>query len=210
VPSLSLTKAKSESKPDADVDSLIARLGAWAELTTGGFLYDHKLSAWATYATDTHGDKRIWAGEFEWEPKLHLSQYLGIGSYHSLLTRRNASGQEETTLGYTLTAALHGEAGTVESSAGGAQKEGTFFRFGPRAKLILDPLFHKTLTGSVEYTRLFDVEGDSPEPEYLRAAIIWSPNEGKHWGVRLEYENGGLDMTQERVDQLTAGLQIRF
>jgi hypothetical protein len=210
VPSISMHKTTTDGDPATEVDSLIYRVGGWAGLATGGVSYYQKLSGWVTLGTDTDHGKQVFAGEFDWETTLHLGKNFGIGSYHSLLERPNADAENETYLGYLLTAALHAEAGEIQDPGSSNILPGSFFRVGPRVKLIIDPLFHKTLTASVEYTRLFDIDGDSPEPEYLRAALIWSPNEGKQWSVRLEYEKGGLDLTQERVDQITAGLQVRF
>ena len=209
-PSITFNKLDTSGAPGSEVDQLTFRMGGWGNWFGGSPWFQNKLSVFATYSTDTSFEKSVYAGEFDIHPGLHLGKYAGLGSYHALWSPGNNKGIKNTRLGYQLDLVVHGEGGTVDDAGDSGIAEEGFFRVGPKLELSVFPLFHPDLAWNSKYTYLFDVAGDNKEPSYFKTALVYAPDEAKNWAIQVEYEKGGLDLTKDAVDQITAGITVKF
>jgi hypothetical protein len=209
-PSITFNKLDTSGAPGSEVDQLTFRMGGWGNWFGGDPWFRNKITVFATYSTDTSFEKSVYAGEFDIHPGLHLGKYAGLGSYHALWSPGNNKGINNTRLGYQLDLVIHGEGGTVDDAGDSGIAEEGFFRVGPKLELSVFPFFHPDLTWNSKYTYLFDVAGDNKEPSYFKTALVYAPDEAKNWAIQVEYEKGGLDLTKDAVDQITAGITVKF
>lgn len=212
IPSVSLNKFDNAGADDDEVDQLIFRLGLWSFFTGPKPLFYTQFLGNLTYATDTEFESEVFAGEFDislgWQRILGLEK-LNIGTY-TYLWPSDYKASRDTRLGYQLDFKIHGEFGTVEDAGESEIFEGEFARIGPELKLTVAPIYYDWLSLVIDYGYYFDLRGEAPQNSYFKSALVVSPDKGKTWALQVEYERGGLDVTKEEVEQLTAGFTVKY
>jgi hypothetical protein len=228
VPSVSLTKISSTNPATKNVDSLVYRAGAFATLygpnqTVPEILF----RGWATYATDTHNDSGIVAGEFDIEPRLlfgNSAAAIGYKRWVPLPGKSPGSLELDATTGedktkdweafnYQCRAYLHGEFGSVTSTgANPSLVKGGFFRMGPALELKLGTPYIPRLNLTMSYRYLpaisgagdyYYFEGDVDYALYMNA-------QGQRISLKGSYINGYIDLTSQRAETLLLGLGVTF
>ncbi len=231
IPSISLHKVDTNGKPTNKVDSLIYRLGASARwnLVRESFISEFELRGFGVHATDTDHKASAWVGEFDVEPRLagqDQNARWALGFKASLVPHTPDKDHpiDTSELLYSLRFFGHGESGNVEDSGGDpAVRTGRFFRFGPTARLEVQPCIiarslgmdPQGLTLHVSYAYLPTLSGINPGHDSLfRTGLDWAILKRKDGeqkvSLKLLYEDGGLEITKKPVETFTAGLGITF
>lgn len=224
VPSVSLDRTTTNGDPKDETDSLIYRAGVFGQwLLAGkpghGFHARLNFRGSFTYATDTHGDLQLPAGEFDVEPQMFSSPAWSLGYIGEILydAKRDYDDPKRVTAGYQLRAWLHGEYGSVQhQSAQVTLGREDFSRLGPVAQLrLFFPTVFRGLTMSAEYHYLPTLSGPG-SPDWLFKAgaeltiLDRSDESGPRVSLKADYINGGLDITKDEVNTLTVGLGVLF
>lgn len=211
IPSVSLYKVDTNGDAANKVDSLVFRSGLFAQwLLTGEprKSFHARLNAQGSfaYATDTHGDLGLPAGEIDLEPQIFWNPRWSIGYIGELIPDSSAEpspeGKRPMIFGYQLSLRLHGEYGTVQETSSQVRSAGDFLRIGPAAELQLQfPEFGKGLVLSSEYHYLPTISGLDGRNSLFRAgaelAILdKTAQNGPRLSLKLDYVDGGLDLTK--------------
>jgi hypothetical protein len=97
--------------------------------------------------------------------------------------------------------------------------EQDFFRVGPKVQLRLDPLGFKQLICTISYEYLANLRGYTKNNGLLTVAPELILNKPKDDATSLEtplislkatYQDGGLDLTKQRVQTFLVGLGITY
>jgi hypothetical protein len=222
IPSASFDREINGNDAKKNVDSLIFRLGAFAGLTGVGPFDSLTLRAFGTYGTDFDFRTEIPAAEFELEPTYSDSPTFGIGRKVRLIPfgRVNDPAKAQTILAYQLRLILHGQYGRVVDAGPNMEiPEQDFFRVGPKVQLRLDPLGFKQLICTISYEYLANLSGYTKNNGLLTVAPELILNKPKDDATSLEtplislkatYQDGGLDLTKQRVQTFLVGLGITY
>ena len=145
---------------------------------------------------------------------------FGIGSTYSLneIDDPKSPTGKRTNIAYLLRAYVHSEYGrTTDPGDKMDVSVKDFFRVGPKVELTLDPLFTDRLTASVSYEYLANIAGTSSHNHLFKASAeyrITTADDVKKnpfvplMSLRVTYEDGGIDLTNERVKTLLVGLGV--
>jgi len=164
--------------PKNEVDSLIYRAGLFGQwLVAGGpgsdFHARLNLTGDFTYATDTHYDLSLPAGEFNLEPQIFSSPSLVLGYLGEIVydDQRPYDDPKRVVVGYQLRTWLHGEYGTISTlSEQVPPPANDFARIGPVVQLQLQfPTFLEGLILRVEYHFLPTLSGREGHDSLLKA-----------------------------------------
>ncbi len=218
-PSVSINKVDTNGDPEAESDSLLYRLGAYAQWrfptnTAAGL----QLRSAIVYATDTGHDAEAAGFELELEPRWRLAGFP-IG-YRQILIRKAPlleDGTDMSALEYKLRFWLRAEGGDVQRSEETWETtEGRFLRLGPALELAVTApyfLFHKDLSITVLYSHLEALRGVEEHESFFKATAsleLYKNALGHRISLNADYQNGGLDFTKEQVESFTIGLGVVF
>ena len=222
VPSISLYKVDTNGDPKNEVDSLIYRAGLFGQwLVAGGAGSDFharlNLTGDFTYATDTHYDLSLPAGEFNLEPQIFSSPSLVLGYLGEIVydDQRPYDDPKRVVVGYQLRTWLHGEYGTIQHSSEQVPPPANdFARIGPVVQLqLLFPTFLEGLILRVEYHFLPTLSGREGHDSLLKAGAdlaIFKDKSGARISLKAAYTKGGLDLTKQDVETFTLGLGVLY
>jgi len=219
-PSVSVNRVDTNGDPKKNVDSMLFRLGAYAEwmLLPDGTAALQSRAAFV-FATDTSCQASLPGGEIDIEPRWQNPTFP-IG-FKKVLIRKAPLLEDESDdslLDYQLRGWLHVEGGDVQDNGKSWDPtNGSFFRLGPTVqlqirapKLILGKDFSVTAlysylaaqSGSQEHHSFFKVSGvyDLVKDDVLNHKIA----------LTAEYQEGGLNFTKEDVKTLTLGLGVLY
>jgi hypothetical protein len=225
IPSISFDRETNSTDATKNVDSLIFRVGAYAVLTGVGPFTSLTFRGFGTYGTDFSFHSSTPAAEFELEPAYSDNRFFGIGRRVGLFRIANPDatpgepGTASTTLvNYRLRAYLHAAYGrTVNAGNKPGVSEQDFFRIGPNLELKFERLFTDHLTLKIAYQHFADLVGSSPNHNLLtiEPEFIFNPNDRTATtfskpviSLKASYQNGGVDLTEEKVRTLYVGLGI--
>ncbi len=115
-----------------------------------------------------------------------------------------------------MRAYLHGVYGrTVDAGNKPGVIDQDFFRLGPKVEIKFDKLITTHLTLKVDYEYLADLVGQTHYHGLLsiEPAFVFNPNEEATLtkpiiSLMASYQNGGVDLTKEKVRTLFLGLGI--
>lgn len=211
VPSISLHRVSNRKNPANDVDSLIFRTGLFAE-TAGGpgplSLMVFRLSA--SYASNTHLDDGIVAGELDWEPLTTIPGNLAPARL--IKNGTGEKGKDGSLIEYLWRFYLHSEGGSDQRDTpiSGSRD---FFRAGPNVELTLDPFFSSRLSASVRYGYLYGFAGEPRESHHFLANLAWKlgpKTDPDHLTLNATYEDGDIPLVQEKVKTFLLSLGIKY
>jgi hypothetical protein len=235
IPSISFDRETNNQKKASAIDSLIFRTGVYEKYETGGPLYAQTFRLFGTYGTDFEFRSQNPAMQFEYEPQININKYLGTDSTYSLISvdaakdgqdikepvgiNENDPTAQKTILAYSLRAYLHGEYGNINEPANKIGIiNGDFFRVGPKMEFKLAPFFTKNLSLTASYSYLPDIIGHNQRNDYLELSaeydIITQDMIDKDGltlplvGVKATYDDGGIDLTKQKVQSFLVGLSI--
>lgn len=221
-PSVSFDRETDGKDSSNDKSVLAFRFGGfWKWRGPYPYLTSLTLRLFATYGTDFGFHARLPASEFELEPVIPGRGPFGIGTLHFL--RRSDTTEAEqfslTNIGYQLRFIVHGQFGRVDAVGATPLRKEDFGRLGPKLKLRLDPLFTPRLTCDVNYEWQDDIFGHSPNHGLLSIEPALTLNKPPEDATTLEqpllklsasYQNGGLDLTKQKVRSVMVGLGITY
>lgn len=202
IPSISFDRVTNNKDESKEVDSLIFRVGAFAEYGGGAFTDYQQLRVFASYGTDFDFRSRTPAAEFEWEPVKSFGQVFGIGMIRPV---------KDDVFAYRLRTFLHAEYGEVQEAGDKAGvKEEVFFRAGPVIELTLDPFFTELFACTISYSYYFPFSGPRDRNYNFKVEPQLFLDEAKHFTLKASYERGGLDLTKEFVNTFSVGIGVLF
>jgi len=223
IPSVSFDREFSDKDAKKNVDSLIFRIGAFAGVTGVGPFDSLTLRLFATYGTDFEFNSEVPAGEFELEPTYSDSPWFGLGRIVRLIpfgVVPDPSKAPTIQLAYQLRLILHGQGGeVVDNGAQTGVPQRSFFRMGPKLQLRLDPLFVKQLICTISYEYLAPLSGYTANNDLLTIAPELFLNKPKDdatilnaplISLKASYQEGGIDLTKQRVQTFLVGLGITY
>jgi hypothetical protein len=200
-----------------DVDQLTFRVGLFEKISVPGRILDTMtFRGFATYLTDTGFESSVPAGQLEWEPQAWFSPLLTIGYATQLIPKQptlDKKGDFDYTdtsyLAYQFRVRAHADYGTVVDSTTGLNT-GDFLRVGPIAEFRLDPIVFRTLSASVSYSYLPALVGSNDHNSLLTMGAEWkladNPKTHQSLSLKVNYTEGGIDITKQKVRVLVAGL----
>lgn len=202
IPSISFDRVTNDKDESKEVNSLIFRVGAFAEYGGGSFTDYQQLRVFATYGTDFDFRSRTPAAELEWEPVKSFGEKFGIGMIRPV---------KEDVFAYRLRTFFHAEYGEVQKAGGKVGvDETTFFRAGPVFELTLDPFFSDRMSCTISYSYYFPFSGPRDHNYNLKVEPQLFLDEAKHFTLKASYERGGLDLTEEFVNTFSMGIGVLF
>jgi len=225
IPSVSFDRETNSADTTKNVDSLIFRVGTYAVVTGVGPFTSLTFRCFGTYGTDFNFQSSTPAAEFELEPAYSDNRFFGIGRRVGLFHVANPDavpgepGTASTTLvNYRLRAYLHAAYGrTVNAGNKTGVSEEDFFRIGPNLELKFDKLFTDHFTLKIAFQHFVDVVGNSSNHNLLsiEPEFIFNPNDQTATtfskpviSLKASYQNGGVDLTEEKVRTLYVGLGV--
>jgi hypothetical protein len=211
VPSISLDRETNSKDHTKDVDSLIFRAGMFSEFS-GGPLRLMDFRAYASYATNTHINGGIIAGEVEWEPTTSIP---GNQAFYNLIAPegpKERTIRQNAVLAFRWRGYLHSEFGGQNGAAFEQKGANDFVRVGPMVEFTLDPLFSQHLTASVTYGYLEGISGSPANSHHLVAnlGLILDNLETRHWTLNASYEDGESPLVAEPVKQFVLSLGVKY
>ena len=211
VPSISLDRETNSKDHTKDVDSLIFRAGMFSQVS-GGPLRLMDFRGYATYATNTHINGGIIAGEVEWEPTTSIP---GNRAFYNLIAPEGPSDRtirKNAVLAFRWRGYLHSEFGGHSGAAFGQKGANDFVRVGLMVEFTLDPLFSQHLTASVNYGYLEGIRASPANSHHLVAnlGLILDSLESRHWTLNASYENGESPLVEQPVKQFVLSLGVKY
>ncbi len=211
VPSISLDRETNSKDHTKDVDSLIFRAGMFSEFS-GGPISLMDFRAYSSYATNTHINGGIIAGEVEWEPTTKIP---GNRAFYNLISPEGAKERtirKNAILAFRWRGYFHSEFGGHSGSAFAQKGANDFFRVGPMMEFTLDPLFSQRLSASIAYGYLEGISGSPANSHHLVAnvAFIIDSVETRHWTLNASYEDGESPLVAEPVKQFVLSLGVKY
>ncbi len=178
-----------------------------------------QLRAAGVQITDFNHEAELQAFEADFEPRW-LAGPFSLGYRHVWLPKepRRSDGADDSRLHSQLRVWLHAEGGDVQDTAGvwNVAPE-RFLRLGPVVEFQLEApelIAGKPLSLTLLYSRFYTQEGPSEHEEYFNGTLTWTlfqdPEMNRKVTLNADYRKGGLNFTEEEVDQFTISLGILF
>src|ERR1700677_2774408 len=210
-PSVSIDRVDTNVNSKNDVDTLIYRVGMYAEWNfatprpTG-----LQLRAAPVYVTDTNSRARLPGYEIDIEPHWQ-DDWLPLGYTKPLPPLFG-----KISLNFKTRAWLHIEGGDVQNDGNSWNTtKGSFSRLGPVVQLQINAphvLFGKDASFTGIYSYLPPISGPDTHESYFKISsaydIIKNDETGQKISLNIQYEKGGLDFTKQDVDTFTIGLGV--
>lgn len=219
-PSVSVNRVATNGDPKKEVDSLLYRIGAyadWVALDDGRAGLQSRAAF--VYATDTEHQASLPGFEVDLEPRWQ-NPILPIGFARILLHKKPLldEGSDQSLLDYQLRVWLHTEGGDVQDNGKSWDPAtGTFFRLGPSIQLqVRAPklAFGKDFSVTTVYSYLTTESGSQKHPSYFKINGVFDLVKddilNHKIAVTAGYEEGGLNFTKENVNTFTLGLSVLY
>jgi hypothetical protein len=160
-----------------------------------------------THATDWEFRSQILGGELEWEPVPIGIEFLPLDRWLAL--RGPLLDQFEV----LFRAYLHGEAGSILNP--GQKKDlasipGEYARAGFHVEASLKPIHFKRLTLSTSYEDFESMVASSPSEHMFITGAQWALDDKGTISLTVQYRNGRLPLTLDKVEDFTAGIGLKF
>ena len=198
VPSISFERISNDSNEDAEVDTLVFRLGS--EFENIGFIGElqyFRLNL--AFATDFDVESDIRAVEFQWEP---VALDYGLGAYKEIGGFFNAMGR----------LILHSEFGKTYDAAGrnDLNDDEKFFRIGPIFSLDIKPIALERLTLSGKFQYREGLSGDPDDATLWEVALNYALDVDEHYSVEFGYKDGDIPLTDDDIKTFGVGFAVKF
>jgi hypothetical protein len=189
-----------QKNPSKKLDIITARAGGEVEFS-GGLFDAQYWRAGLADTTDSHLDTHVGAVEFEWEPVMNS---IGIGN-----ARRIGS----LPISYRWRPVVHGEYREVLGSGGDSALHGqdNALFLGPiiSTELWVEEGLFAGLYVDASYRYFFDING-TDDLHYFDIGAGYNLDDAGHFVLNARYRNGHTPKGDQRVEDVTIGLGIKF
>lgn len=228
-PSVTVNRLDTNGLPAQEVNSVFFRGGLYLDLHMADLpgktatsakdpLY-LQLRGSVVYATDLDFNARMPGYEVDLEPRFFFRPFpLGYRKVWSEKTPSKEDGGDNSRFDTQLRAWLHVEGGDVQlAGTTWNSVRGSFLRMGPSAQLQARwPKF--ALGNDLSFTALGSylspLEGTGAHRYYYKLTLSYDllkdTELNRKVSINASYENGGLSLTKENMDQFILGLGILF
>ncbi len=218
-PSVSLNRVATNSSSTKEVDSVLYRMGIYAEWYLAPTPpVKLQMRAAGVYASDTSGQGSLPGYEVDFEPRWQ-SEGLPLGYKKVLIKKVTEKDRSDwSALDFQLRAWLHIEGGDVQDNGKSWDPtKGEFFRMGPAVQLQLNAprvVWGRDASLTALYSYLPAISGTGQHQSYFKLSSTYDfvKDDVHNYKVSLtaQYEKGGLNFTKEDVDIFTLGLGILY
>jgi hypothetical protein len=219
-PSVSVNRVSTSGDPSGESDSVLFRLGGYADVqlakdpSTG-----IQLRAAAVYATDTGFQASLPGSELDIEPRINFRPFpIGYKKIWIRKAELKDDKSDNSCFDTQLRVWLHLEGGDVQDNGDTWDTtKGSFFRLGPAAQLQAEwpkLAFGRDASITAVGFYLEPIQGSHNHNWHFKITGVYDvfKNDERNEKVSLNvnYEKGGLALTNEDVDTFTIGLGALF